>query len=83
MGVITSDYCLWIDAFEQFAGRLVVRVLRYKFAVNGEVEDFTLCLFNTSLQIRLSFIQGIYKFKQILYLVYYSLLFIYGREWDF
>lgn len=40
IGGITSDFCLWIDAFEQFAGRLVIRVLRYKFAVNGKVKNF-------------------------------------------
>ena len=45
MGVITSYFSLWIDAFEQFAGWLVIRVLRYKFAVNGEVEDFGFCYF--------------------------------------
>ena len=61
LGGITSDFSLWIDTFEQFAGWLVIRVLRYKFAVNGEVEDFGLCLNNCFLQIRFSTFNNIYK----------------------
>ena len=45
MGVITSDFSLGVDAFEQFSGRLVIRVLGDKFAMNGEVENFAFCLF--------------------------------------
>ena len=40
LGVITSDFSLWVDAFEQFAGRFVIRVLWDKFAVNSEIKDF-------------------------------------------
>ena len=51
MPVITSDFCLWIDAFEQFRGRFVIRVLRYKFAMNGKVKNLTLGLLNGGLQV--------------------------------
>ncbi len=51
MPVITSDFCFRIDAFQQFNSRLVIRVLRYKFAMNGKVEDCALGLFDCSLQI--------------------------------
>ena len=44
MPVIRSNLSLGIDALEQFACRLVCRVLRDEFAVNGEVEDFGLGL---------------------------------------
>ena len=49
MPVITSDFSLRVDTLEQFAGRLVRWVLRYKFAVNSEVEDFGFCQTNNSL----------------------------------
>ena len=40
MRVITSDFCLGVDAFEQFTGWLVRWILGDKFAMNGEVKDF-------------------------------------------
>ena len=40
MPVITSDFGLRIDAFEQFTGWLVRWVLGYEFAVNSKVENF-------------------------------------------
>ena len=40
MPVITSDFSLRVDTLEQFAGRLVRRVLRDEFTMNGEVEYF-------------------------------------------
>ena len=49
MPVIRYGYDLRIDAFEQFTGRLVCRVLGYEFAVNGEVENFGFCQTNNFL----------------------------------
>ena len=49
MRVITSDFGLRIDTFEQLAGRFVIRVLRNEFAMNGKVKDFTLGLFDCGL----------------------------------
>ena len=40
-----------IDALQQFNGWLVIRVLRYKFAMNGKVKDFAFGLFDDGLQI--------------------------------
>ena len=40
-----------IYALQEFDGWLVIRVLRYEFAVNGEVEDFAFGLFDCVLQI--------------------------------
>ena len=59
MPVISYDFSLWIDAFEQFAGRLIIRVLRYKFAMNGVVEDFVFRLLNSCLQTILSIFNNI------------------------
>ena len=38
-----------IYALEQFDGRLIIRVLRDKFSVNGEVEDFAFGLLDDCL----------------------------------
>ena len=46
MPVIRNDFSLRIDALEQFAGRLVIRVLVYEFAMNGEVKNLIFNLFD-------------------------------------
>ena len=50
MRVITRNK-LGIDTLQKLNSRLIIRVLRNKFSVNGQVENFGLGMFNGLLQI--------------------------------
>ena len=47
MLVITSDFCTWINSFQQFNRWLVRRVLRNELTVNCQVKNLILGNFNT------------------------------------
>ena len=49
MPVIRYDFGLRIDAFEQFSGRFVIRILVDELAMDGEVKNLRLCRLNSNL----------------------------------
>ena len=79
MGGITSNLCLWIDAFEQFGGWLVIRILGNELAMNGEVEDFGLGLVDCYLQFVFAIVNGINNAQPSPQLVYNAFLLINWR----
>ena len=68
-----------INALQKFNGWLVIRVLWYEFTMNGEVEDFTLGLFDCSLQIRFSIFNDVNQRKPLFNFIYDAVLF--GKWW--
>ena len=63
-----------IYALEQFDGRLIIRVLGYKFSVNGEVKDFTFGLLYDALQVSFALLYLVNKGEPTLNLINYAML---------
>ena len=78
MPVITRSE-VGIYALQEFNGWLVIRVLRYEFAVNGEVEDFAFGLFDCVLQIGFALLYLVNQGKPFFYFHYNALLL--GKGW--
>ncbi len=64
---------IWIYALQKFNGRLVIRVLWDKFAMNGKVKDFAFWLLYDGLQIFLAVLYNIQR-KAFFYFCYNAML---------
>ncbi len=78
MSVITR-FNVGVYAFHEFNGRLVIRGLRHKFAMNGEVKNFIFSLLDYSLQIIFSSFNNVNQRKPPFYFSYNAVLF--SKRW--
>ena len=73
MPVITRSE-VGIYTLQKFDGRLVIRVLWYKFSMNGKVKDFTFGLLYDALQVSFALLYLVNKGEPTLNLINYAML---------